>query len=233
MENRKYVVCRDNVYVGEVIATSRIYRLKGERDFFRKKTGQLMTGAYNSYRSMLFVPDENNLANDLLYKTPNYPVLNLTDDETCLNLGEKSIVINDACNLALLLQYFGYNEELTYEDIIKIRKTFFTGRFAKDHCELFGWKEITAEDLTFYSKGKVVTNPIALKLARMNFRFEQMAGHRSFSGISESPLPREYYDILDDRGNNTLADILAGWATKTDTFAPHKNEGPIRKLTRF
>ena len=36
------------------------------------------------------------------------------------------------------------------EDLIRIRHTFFTGRFAKDHCELFGYKETMAEDLTFY-----------------------------------------------------------------------------------
>ena len=59
---------------------------------------------------MLFVPNEDKLSNDLLYKTPNYPILNVTDDETCLNLGEKSIVVKDAYNLAALLEYFGYKK---------------------------------------------------------------------------------------------------------------------------
>ena len=37
--------------------------------------------------------NEDKLSNDLLYRSPNYPILNVTDDETCLNLGENSIVI--------------------------------------------------------------------------------------------------------------------------------------------
>ena len=142
--------CRDNIYVGEVVRTDSIYRYEGDDNFFRTKPGQLSTGSWKSYRSMLFVPNENKLSNDLLYRSPNYPILNVTDDETCLNLRENSIVIKDACNLAALLEYFGYKKDLTFEDIMKIRKIFFTGRFAKDHCQLFGCRETMAEDVTFY-----------------------------------------------------------------------------------
>lgn len=232
MENRKYKVSRDNIYVGEVVRTDSIYRYEGEEDFFRTKPGQLSTGPWRSYRSMLFVPNENKLSNDLLYRSPNYPILNVTDDETCLNLEENSIVITDACNLSVLLEYFGYKKDLTYEDIMEIRKTFFTGRFAKDNCQLFGWKEIMAEDVTFYVNGEEVTNPIQLGLRRRQFRAEQQAGHRMFYGVSESPLPREYWEVLDKRGNNTLMDAIQ-WHEKMDAFAPHKQEGPIKKLTRF
>lgn len=154
MENRNYKVNRDNIYVGEVVRTDSIYRYNGDTDFFRTKPVMLDTGSWFSYRSMLFVPNEELLSNDLLYQSPNYPILNVTDDNICLSLGEKSIVIKDACNLAALLEYFGYNRELTFEDILKIRNTFFTGRFAKDNCELFGWKETMAEDVTFYAYGK-------------------------------------------------------------------------------
>jgi len=52
----------------------------------------------------LFVPNEEKESNDLLYRSPSYPILNITDDDTCLNLGEKSIVIKDATNLAELLE---------------------------------------------------------------------------------------------------------------------------------
>ena len=192
MENKKYVVCRDNIYVGEVVRTDSIYRYEGDDNFFRTKPGQLSTGSWKSYRSMLFVPNENKLSNDLLYRSPNYPILNVTDDETCLNLRENSIVIKDACNLAALLEYFGYKKDLTFEDIMKIRKIFFTGRFAKDHCQLFGLRETMAEDVTFYANGEEVTNPKELERRRRQFRAEQQVGHRMFSGVSESPLPREY-----------------------------------------
>ena len=233
MENKKYVVCRDNIYVGEVVRTDSIYRYEGDDNFFRTKPGQLSTGSWKSYRSMLFVPNENKLSNDLLYRSPNYPILNVTDDETCLNLRENSIVIKDACNLAALLEYFGYKKNLTFEDIMKIRKIFFTGRFAKDHCQLFGLRETMAEDVTFYANGEEVTNPKELERRRRQFRAEQQVGHRMFSGVSESPLPREYWDVLDDRGDNTLIDVIERWDEKINAFAPHKQEGPIKKLTRF
>ena len=105
MENRKYKVCRDNIYVGEVVRTDAIFRYEGDSDFLCTKPGQLDIESWFSYRSMLFVPNEEKLSNDLLYKSPNYPILNITDDEICLGLREKSIVIKDACNLAILLEY--------------------------------------------------------------------------------------------------------------------------------
>lgn len=192
MENKKYVVCRDNIYVGEVVSLGGIYRHEIDEDLF----GKLSVGSWESYRSMLFVLNEDKLSNDLLYKSPNYPILNITDDETCLNLEENSIVIKDACNLAALLEYFGYKEELTYEDIMKIRKTFFTGRFARDNCQLFGFRETMAEDLTFFIDGQEVTDSSEIEKRRRQFRASQKAGHRMFSGVSESPLPREYWDIF-------------------------------------
>lgn len=229
MENKKYVVCRDNIYVGEVVSLGGIYRHEIDGDLF----GKLSVGSWESYRSMLFVLNEDKLSNDLLYKSPNYPILNITDDETCLNLEENSIIIKDACNLAALLEYFGYKEELTYEDIMKIRKTFFTGRFARDNCQLFGFRETMAEDLTFFIDGQEVTDSSEIEKRRRQFRASQKAGHRMFSGVSESPLPREYWDILDDMGDNTLSDVMEQWAEKMNAFAPHKQEGPVKRLKRF
>lgn len=153
-----YKVCRDNVYLGAVVKTNSVYRYEGESDGFGIKTGQLMTGSWRHYRSMLFEPNENGLAKDLLYNSPNYPVLNITDDETCLKISSDTIVIKDACNLGQLLEYFGYNQELTFKDLVTIRKKFFTGRFAIDNCELFGYKESQPKDWIFYENGQKVTD---------------------------------------------------------------------------
>lgn len=232
MESKKYIVCKDDIYVGEVVRTDSIYRYEGDSDFFNTKPVQLAIAAYESYRSMLFVTNEKGLSNDLLYNSSNYPILNVTDDEMCLNLKEPSIVIRDACNLAPLLEYFGYKNDLTYEDIIKIRKTFFTGRFAQDNCELFGFKETMAEDLTYYKNGKEVVG-LKRKLRMLQYRIEQLAGYRMFSSISNYPLERKYSNILDGLGDNSLSDILGGWEDKINTFAPHKKEGNVKKLTRF
>ena len=53
-----------------------------------------------------------------------------------------------------------------------------------------------------------------------------------FSGVSESPLPREYWDVLDDRGDNTLMDVIERWDETMNAFAPHKQEGPVKRLKR-
>lgn len=232
MENKKYLVCRDNIYVGEVVKAYNINRYEVDVDLLEKKSRQLDTDFWVSYRSMLFVTTDNRLSNDLLYNSPNYPILNVTDDDFCLNLEKNSIVIRNACNLAILLQYFGYKEELTYEDIMKIRKIFFTGRFAKDYCELFGYRETMAEDLTFYNNGQVVTNTKELEKLRRKFRRDQQLGHRSFSGVSEGSLPREYFRILDDRGDNSLMDVINGFDERINAFKPHKQENLVRKLKR-
>ena len=163
---------------------------------------------------MLFVPNEENLANDLLYRSPNYPILNITEDNICLNFEKGNIVVKESYNLSELLKYYWFDQYLTFEDIILIRKTFFTGNFAKDHCHLFGWKETMAESVTFYTNGNIVT------------------GHRMFIGTSENILPREYWDILDARGDNSLMDAIE-WNQKMNAFKPHKQEGPIKKLSRF
>lgn len=232
MRNYNYRIRRENIYVGKVVRTiDSIYRNKGDM-VFRIKPGQLLTSCWRPYRSMLFVPNEEKLSNDLLYQSPSYPILNITDDETCLKLEEKSIVIKDACNLEALLEYFGYNEDLTYEDIIRIRKIFFTGRYAKDNCELFGFKEIKPEDYTYYKESIKVTDPRELKRLIEQERRSQQEGHRSFHGISESVLPSEYFDALDTLGDNTLLEAIQ-LHEKMDAFAPHKEEGMIKKLTRF
>ena len=230
MENKNYIVSRDNIYGGKIISTDSIYRFEGESPFHEQ--GHLYVSIWRDYRSTLFVLNENNLSNDLLYNSPNYPILNVTDDETCLSLTGRNIVIDDAISLAPILEYFGYKKDLTYEDVIAIRKKFFKGRFAKDNCKLFGYKETIAEDVTFYTNGEEVTNPKELERLRKQFRAEQKAGHRMFSKIGDGPLPREYFHALDDLGDNTLIDAIQ-WHKKMNAFAPPKQEGPIKKLTRF
>lgn len=233
MENRKYKVCRDNIYVGEVALTNKIYRYEGNSNFFLTKKGELTTGSWCSYRSMLFVLDEDKLSDDLLYRSPSYPVLNVTDDKFCLDLnGNNNIVIKEACNLAALLKYFEYDEVLTFKDIMRIKNTFFTGKFAKDNCELFGWKETMAEDVIFYSDGEKVTDLKKLKRLRWEFRTGQLLGHRTFSKTSDELLPKKYFDVLDDRGDNTLLEAIC-LRESMNAFMPHKQEGPIKKLRRL
>lgn len=71
---------------------------------------------------MLFGSNEKNWSDDLSYQSPSYHVLNMTDNNSCLNLGIKALIIKDACRLEPLLEYFGYPEELTYKDVLRIIK---------------------------------------------------------------------------------------------------------------
>lgn len=208
MNNKDYKINRDDIYVGEVVEASSICKYKDEE--------KLSVRSYKPYRSMLFVVNKDKLSDDLLYDCPNYPILNITDDAICLKLKENSVVIKDAISLSSLLKYFGYSEYLTINDIIKIKKEFFTGCFAKDNCELFGYKETMAEDVEFYDfNGNLLTGKDLEKM-RKRYKLEQTIGYRSFSKPNKGTLNEEYFNVLDD---NT-------------EFKPNKNEGHVKKLTR-
>lgn len=236
MENKKYIVNRDDIYIGEVVSTDSIYRYNGDLNSLGEKAEQWAISCWTSYRSMLFIPTAENLSNDLLYRTPNYPILNMTSNEivgkTKIESLGRLVIIKDACNLSELLKYFGYRKELTYEDVMRIRKTFFTGRFAKDHCELFGYRETMAEDLTFYNFGEEITDPKEIEKRRRQFRADQKAGHRMFSGTGEGRLSDEYWHILDDRGDNNIIDAIR-WHEKMNAFTPDRREGPVKRLKRY
>lgn len=233
MKNRSYKIKRDDVFVGTVVrATSKIYRYNGTNNFFRTKPGELELGSWRHYRNMLFVPNEEHdlYSSDLLYDSPEYPVLNVTDDNICLNLEPESVVIRDAYNLSMLLQHYGFKDTLSLEDLIRIRHTFFNGKFAEDNCKLFGYKETMAEDLTFYENGEEITDPRKLEKKRREYRAEQLAGYRMFTSIPNNDLPRELFDVLNYMGDHTLFDVLTDWEDRMDAFKPSKEEGKIKRL---
>jgi len=211
MENKKYLVCRDDICVGEVIRTnSGVYRYEGEGYLFRIKSGQLTVDSWKSYRSMLFVPNDNKLSNDLLYDCPSYPIFNVTYDEVCLKLPENSVAIQDSYNLSGLLEYFGYGRYLTIEDIVKIRNMFFTGRFGMDNSRLFGMKEFIPDSF----EPNITDQNDRYELYKMSVN---LGSERQFGSISTNELPRELMSILDIRG-------ISG-------FEAPQEEGPIKKLT--
>ena len=65
-----------------------------QKDFLSMRLGLGRTNlSINfAYPSEHFTVDDNKMANDLLYKTPVYPILNITDDDICLNLKIGSVV---------------------------------------------------------------------------------------------------------------------------------------------
>lgn len=231
MKNRKYIVCRDNVFVGEVIRTGCVFQ-KDAIGISSEKTGMLGVGYWRSYRSILFTLNEANLADDLIYNSPNYPVLNISDNEKCMDFDGRITLINNACNLSELLRYFGYAEELTYDDMVKIRNTFFSAKFVYDNCELFGYKESNPENWTYYKNNVKITDPKEIKKCIRYYKQQQLFGYRSFSSVDEKVLSRGYFDVLEDRKDSTLIGFKSYNHKKLDAFAPHKHEGKIKKLSR-
>ena len=124
MQKNKYKVDRDKIWIGHVVIIDKVFRHEKECNTFFTQLGKLDVTAYTSLRSMLFRVNNEGLAQDLLYDSPNYPILNITNDEICLNLIKRSIAIREAFSLEELLKYFRYDEKLTLKDIIRIRKTF-------------------------------------------------------------------------------------------------------------
>lgn len=116
-------VYRDEIYLGEVIKDIPTVTHKDEESRIylpRKLDGQLSPNIYIPYRNILFAPNEEELAFDLGYNSPNYPILNMTDDEICLNLQEESILIHNIYNLGMLLQRMNFEDILNFQDIQKV-----------------------------------------------------------------------------------------------------------------
>lgn len=219
---KEKTVSRDLIHVGEVayVCQNGIGQYPANylpiHPWDRVKANEYYINCWQSYRSMLFIPTEQGLAHDLLYRSPNYPVLNMCAPAACNDL---SILIKDAYNLGALLQYFGYEEQLTLQDIQSIRERFFTGRFGMDNCGLFGMKEYIPDHFKAYQDGVEVMDP--------NKRYElykeslSLGSERQFGDLPTTILPRELMDILDERGRNSSR---CGFY---DAFEPSEKEGKI------
>ena len=221
MEEHTNTIKRDKLYVGELVIP---------HEYQLKDNGEIVVYTYDNCRNILFSLDENEMASDVLYETPNYPVVNITNPTKYI---DSDMVIKDAICLDELLKYFGYPEELTKEDINKIRDTFFTGSFGLDNAKLFGYHELNAEDITFYGSDKrMITNPVLLEGKRENFRRMQQMGYRMIEYVGNEILSPKYYSMLDKKANNSVYDYICGYVESIDSFAPTKKEGHKKVLKK-
>ena len=194
----------DNIYVGELVNTNRIYRWYHES----KNKSEIISDSpwevdkYIKLRNILFSLTKDNLSNDLLYDSPNYPILNISSYNTLSKLNNNLTIIKDATKLKILLEYFGYKNNLDESDIIKIKNTFFKPTFILDLSLLFGYIEV--ED--------------------NNFDIKDIYTNRLFKNINKSILPKEYFlsliNLKDYKSNNI----------KYDTFKPKEH---IKKLIKY
>lgn len=233
MENINYKVNRDDVHVGSVIYTnmSRIYRVVDDYRTVNSLKGKLTPNAWRTSRNMLFIPTEYKYCDDLLFNSKKYPILNMTDDDKVLSLEGNQILISDACNLALLLQHFDYADKLGYEYLLRIRNTFFTGRFAMDNCELFGFTELFEDKDSDCIDGRILDFE-QLSRPESIFYFNELLSKRSFVSNGENVLHYEYWHALDSRGDQATVNLLTHEIIRRDMFEPPFEEGPVKTLKK-
>lgn len=137
LETRNYEIKRNAIYAGELgmfnvndsfIGKSiRCYSSYNAQmfgysnDLYRIKEGDYFIHDFHPLRSILFCLNENNFSNDLLYNSPGYPILNVTDIQLIEKKydNENAIIIRYARNLSSLLTFYDFPEFLTYKDIRK------------------------------------------------------------------------------------------------------------------
>lgn len=247
MENIYYTVNRDDIYVGNVcgikpekilvhpdgmfdydaldlgLVTEEAVKktFEGRPYLFKRDTEQLDYG-YATFcpdvlfqRTMLFVLDENSHANDLLYDSPHYPIFNISPNNDCLN--SQISLLHYTYQLGKVLQYFGYPEQLNYEDILNIRKHLFSSDFVLDNCELFGRYETEPNESSYEV-------------------YDSKGNHRAFNREKEdSILSSEYFDcIIFNRDRFTIETIINGKAVGTveDAFLPNEKERNVKVLRK-
>ncbi len=128
-----------------------------------------------SHRIIVFALDEQQYANDLLYQSPKYPVMNLTNDEECLKA--EIVITNYAFCIDKLLEYFHFPKILTYKEVEKI-PMIFQSNYILDHSQDFGVYETSPQ-----TSGREL--------------FDQFGNHRTFNDYrDDGKLPSCYFDIF-------------------------------------
>ena len=209
------MIRRDNIYVGSVIEC-----FEFNNYYIDRKEQELEPLRYLVLRSILFQKNENDLASDLLYQSPNYPILGMTSEDIVL---QNSRVIYDAVSLEPLLRLCNYKEFLTYEEVEEIRRLFFARNFVYKNCQLFGLK-----------KSRVIPIDDSLleqpELIKKYLRIQKLFAlfHKSDLVISRKKgfLPPEMGEkLMNHRDESTIIPFI-----KTNHFKPkYEVEGLILK----
>ena len=124
---------------------------------------------------MIFSLSENRLAMDLLYDTPEVPVLNYSDVSQVL---PNRLMVDYAVNVSLLLERLGFDEYLEYEDILKF----------KDMLN----DNLLFENINLFSESKNNKN-LGLKKLLVKISFNKELKRKAESTINSSMTP---YDFL-------------------------------------
>ena len=116
-------VIRDAVHVGQLIIARDLSFLPEKED--PTEVNYIIEDSMPC-RSILFVIDKKRYARDILYDSPRYPIVGVTEDKYCvIEKGEEKAIIFSRWCLAELLSSLGYPSILTKKDIQRIRNTLF------------------------------------------------------------------------------------------------------------
>lgn len=208
MKDKHYKVFRDKLYIGRIVVTDKVrpvydFNDHGIKEKEIKEDSHLIAPSYYPYRTIFFTLDENNLANDLLYNSPAYPILNMTDNSYFEKHKDETItLVDDVVAIGPILKYFHYGLVLRYEDILYIKKVFFSGNYFKTYSELFGYQKVTKEN------------------------------EETFTYVGNETFPHEYFATISKLENHSLKDVLSGDYSKMNSFRPPLNEHKVRRLKK-
>lgn len=203
MKTVDYKISRENVYVGRIVKPLSFYLHNRKCNGY--EVGDIEVGAWRTYRNSFFTINDELMADDLLYDSPNYPILNISNPDSYLNADP---IIIKAYNIERLLEFFGFDSFLNHEDIVNICRSYFNGYFPKDNALLFGYRELFIDD------GKR-DNP------------------RTFINVEEGMLPNELWDVLNQMCDNSIDDYYNGFSTKLNAFSPHALEKNVKSLVKM
>ncbi|MBQ6687176.1 MAG: hypothetical protein IJN03_01475 [Bacilli bacterium] len=238
MAESLYTIKRDSICVGKVITNFTI--LDNKHNLLGKP---MSLGEYSECRSMLFASNEGGFAEDLLYSTPQYPIFRECNDVVCK---QAKFMIIDPVNMGKFLKAVGYEEDVEYLDVERIRNRYFKRFYTTTHAEEFGMTEVdidiqlanelsqmknlTEEQIACYKRLRKFQNFFGL---RSQYEYSQAIQETPLTEISKFFLPPEYFEILRKYGDRSIFELYFGYADKMNSFKPIKEEGPIRSLKKY
>lgn len=219
MKYSNYIIDRASIYIGIVVEN------KGEVCSLEDKSNKHYLSSYCAYRPIIFTFDEERQANDLLYNSTNYPVLNYSFEYSYRNPNNKIVVIDTFC-LNDLLKYLGYLELLDLNDIIHIQKEIFTYKFLYENSSLFGYERISPDDKTKYD---YLSNHLEELTPEQKIKGRKIVKVNSYyyAKTKEGIFSDELFELLCKCANSNISLLLGD-----GNFKPNKNEGMVRRLRR-
>ena len=173
---KKYIVTRENVYVGKLIEPQDLtvkqvhkkYQKLSQEEKLRIKNLWLNICCQEEIRPILFKIDDKNQAEDLIYHVDNsYPILEAKE----ILSEEGNYIVKNTTSISEVLKYLNFPELLTKKDIKRIYKLLIeSSAWIKANRKLFGYIEFS--DDTYIEGEKYEISPeiyeVLLKLSLLH-----------------------------------------------------------------